>query len=52
MVQEEVLKRSCYNSKKEVTWVKEEESKEETKSDRYLALGSMGLLLILFFILP
>lgn len=38
--------------KKEVTWAKEEESKEETKSDRYLALGSMGLLLILFFILP
>ncbi|UML84022.1 hypothetical protein FH587_18580 [Leptospira interrogans] len=38
--------------KKEVTWVKEEESKEETKSDCYLALGSMGLLLILFFILP
>ncbi|EMY78692.1 hypothetical protein LEP1GSC060_0537 [Leptospira weilii serovar Ranarum str. ICFT] len=38
--------------KKEITWAKEEESKEETKGDRYLALGSMSLLLILFFVLP
>ncbi|EKO17732.1 LIMLP_04285 family protein [Leptospira kirschneri] len=38
--------------KKEVAWTKEDESKEETKSDRFLALGSMSLLLILFFILP
>ncbi|AXR60671.1 LIMLP_04285 family protein [Leptospira mayottensis] len=38
--------------KKEITWAKKEESKEETKGDRYLALSSMSLLLILFFALP
>ncbi|ALO27300.1 MULTISPECIES: LIMLP_04285 family protein [Leptospira] len=38
--------------KKEITWAKNEESKEETKVDRYFALSSMSLLLILFFVLP
>ncbi|EMO63544.1 hypothetical protein LEP1GSC133_4680 [Leptospira borgpetersenii serovar Pomona str. 200901868] len=38
--------------KKEITWAKKEESKEETKVDRYFALSSMSLLLILFFVLP
>ncbi|WP_046689958.1 hypothetical protein [Leptospira santarosai] len=38
--------------KKETTWPKKEESKEETPRDRYLALGSMSLLLILFLALP
>ncbi|MCG6192773.1 hypothetical protein LFX25_05910 [Leptospira sp. FAT2] len=38
--------------KKEVSWNKEEESKEETKGDRYFAFGSLGVLLILFFALP
>lgn len=38
--------------KKEVNWAKENETKEETKSDRYFAFGSLGFLLILFLALP
>ncbi len=38
--------------KKEIAWAKKEEPKVETKEDRYLALSSMSLLLILFFVLP
>ncbi|WP_078124357.1 LIMLP_04285 family protein [Leptospira alexanderi] len=38
--------------KKEITWAKKEEPKVETKEDRYLALSSMSLFLILFFVLP
>ncbi|TGK31830.1 hypothetical protein EHQ12_03710 [Leptospira gomenensis] len=39
--------------KKEVKWTKDEEqSKEETKTDRYFAWGTLTGLLILFFALP
>ncbi|RHX87325.1 hypothetical protein [Leptospira stimsonii] len=38
--------------KKDITWAKDEETKEETKGDRLFAFGSLGFLLILFFALP